>query len=77
MTMHPARLSFLASRHALCRAVLSVDAQLDGNYLTLACGHDACAAPHFDCSKTKTWQCTPCGEEYVRNAPQYAKEFAS
>ena len=75
--MHPARLSFLATRHAQRRAVVSRDIRTDGVTLKLECGHEGHGVSHFDYSKTETWNCSECGAEFVRSAPQYAKEFES
>lgn len=74
--MHPARLDFLAYRHAQRRAVVSKDIRVDGTTLTLECGHKSEVAPHFDVRGTKDCGCSECGRAYVKTAAQYAKEFS-
>lgn len=73
--MHPARLSFLAGKHEQPRKVVNNIRSANGTVLTLECGHCINIASHFDCSKVEQRGCRECGLEYVKNAPQYAKEF--
>ncbi len=74
--MHPARLSLLAIKHKQWRAITSRHRDDTGaTRITLECGHDTSIAPHFDMSHTRECGCIECGEQYVRSAPQYAKEF--
>ena len=73
--MHPARLSFLATRHAQKRGVVAREERANGTRLTLECGHEAIIAPHFDARQTEHCNCSKCGETYVLMAPQYAREF--
>lgn len=74
--MHPARLSFLGYKHAPQREVVSCVRNTAGHWdIKLACGHETGCVGHMDASLSKTFSCSPCGLEYVKNAPQYAKEF--
>jgi hypothetical protein len=73
--MHPARLSFLAIKHKQQRAVVSQDVRSDGTIITMECGHTTTFVPHCDTRGVKNCGCSECGEQYVRAAPQYAKEF--
>lgn len=73
--MHPARLAFLAGKHAQPRKVISKLSSASGTLLKLECGHTQDIAPHFDCSAVESRNCRICGEEYVKSAPQYQKEF--
>lgn len=74
--MHPDRLSFLATEHWQRKAIVSRMRDTNGHWkFKLECGHDGSCVGHFDCSKTTHWNCIPCGLEYVKSAPQYAKEF--
>ena len=73
--MHPARLSFLAFKHAQSRTVVATDQRTDGTTFTLECGHTSEMAPHFDARHVRERGCHLCGVEYVKAAPQYANEF--
>jgi uncharacterized pyridoxal phosphate-containing UPF0001 family protein len=73
--MHPSRLSFLAGKHKQRRAVVSRDVRTDGTHIVLECGHTTKFVPHCDVSGVTDCGCSECGEQYVRTAPQYAKEF--
>jgi hypothetical protein len=73
--MHPARLSYLSRRHEQQRKIVAQDVQSNGTRLTLECGHKVTIAPHFDTTKSTHMGCSDCGEQYVRTATQYAKEF--
>ena len=75
--MHPARLSFLAIKHAPRRAVVAKEVRTDGTYITLECGHTTTYVPHSDPRSIKDSDCRHCGESYVRAAPQYASEFVA
>ena len=75
--MHPARLSFLAVRHAQSRVVVATDQRTDGTTFTLECGHTSEMAPHFDARQVRERSCIRCGAEYVKAAPQYTNEFAT
>lgn len=74
--MHPDRLSFLSVKHAQRRAVVSKDVRSDGTVIAMECGHSTIYAPHFDTRSVKDCGCRYCGEQFVRSAPQYAKEFS-
>jgi hypothetical protein len=73
--MHPARLALLASKHAPSRKVVSNIWSPSGTAINLECGHSVVIAPHFDCSNKETHNCRICGQDYVKSAPQYSKEF--
>jgi hypothetical protein len=73
--MHPARLSFLATRHAQRRAITSRDIRSNGTTLFLECGHTCDIAPHFDVSSATDGHCIPCGRAFVLNGPLYAEEL--
>lgn len=72
--MHPARLSYLAYRHAVRRKVTHVEREPSGrNHLTLECGHELHYVAHFDCTHTTLAPCHECGIEVVKKI--YAEEF--
>lgn len=73
--MHPRRHSFLAYKHDIKRAIVARDIRTDGTVFTLECGHQSTMAPHFDGTLGEKRGCHSCSLEYIRTAPQYAKEW--
>jgi hypothetical protein len=71
--MHPSRFSFLAYNNKQTRKIVSKTFTSEGWNLLLECEHYGGCVAHM--VPGVDWKCYPCGEEYIRSAPQYAKEF--
>lgn len=65
--MHEARFNYLATKHAMSRAIVSVTNTKEKTIATLECGHVSEHAPHFSIKVGETVRCYDCGAHKVKS----------